>query len=215
MKFRKIQSILVITLLLASCANKNNAPKFDYGKVEKDIYFNDFFNLQMNLPSKWEISSQSDIKAVQEQGKKILSTNNSNFEKQITEVEAACILNITKYKIGSLVDFNPTLTIQTSNLKRYPQILNGKDMLIEIKKTLDQSQIKYSDIDENFAKTLIGGREFYQMNTIMNSGKIRIEQSVFSTIINDWSFIIVISYSNKDDQSVLLDAIKSMTFQKN
>lgn len=208
--------LLLLAVIITSCQMNGKPDSFDYGKVENDIYSNSFFNMKMNLPTGWVVQSQEQMNNIRNAGKDLVAGDNTQLKAVIkaSEVNTANLLAAFQYEMGSPVDFNPSIIIVAENLKIAPGIKTGSDYLFQTRKLLEQSQVKYAELDSVFAKEVISGVDFYTMNALMKYMGTEIKQLYYSTVMHGFSLDVIISYSTDEQKAVLMKAIDSLEFKE-
>lgn len=213
---QNLLGFILLTLLLVSCNNKGLAQDFDYGRIENNKYYNSFFNLEMTIPTDWIVQSKEQTENLTKKGADLMAGDDKNLKAVIkaSDVNSAYLLTVFQYEVGVAVDYNPSFMLISENLKNTPGIKNGGDYLFHVRKMLKQSQVQYNYFDENFIKETINGQDFFLMNASLEYMGIKIKQVYYSTIINGFSFGIIISYVSKEQKQELDSIINSMKFRK-
>lgn len=213
---QNLLGFILLTLLFVSCNNKGLTQDFDYGRIENNKYYNPFFNLEMIIPTGWIVQSKEQTENLTKKGADLVAGDDKNLKAVIkaSDVNTAYLLTIFKYEVGSAVDYNPGFILLSENLKNSPGIKTGSDYLFQVRKMLKQSQIQYDYIDENFGKETVNGQDFFLMNASIDYMGLQIKQVYYSTIINGFSFGIIISYVSKEQKQELDNVINSMKFRK-
>ncbi len=129
-----------------------------------------------------------------------------------SEVNVANLLVVSQYEYGAAVSYNPNFALVAENTARMPGIKSGSDYLFHARKLLEQSQVEYDYIDDEFEKVLINGQEFYVMNCSIDYMGHSIKQHYYSTIINGFCLSTIISYTLDDQKHDLEKIIDSMKF---
>jgi len=206
-------SILLAVVLSTSCTT-GKPDNFDYGKIENGKYVNSFFGCEITIPESWSVQSNEQINNLVEQGRELIAGDDKNMKAmyKASEINTANLLMAFEYEVGATVEFNTNIAIVAENLANTPGIKKGSDYLFHVKKLLSQTQVDYSHIDEQCEREEIAGAVFYKMNTTLNFAGVDIYQTYYSTILNNFSFSIVISYSGDEQHQQLLQILKSLKF---
>lgn len=189
---------------------------FDYGHVEDGIYVNAFFELELTIPDNWVVQSQEQTENLMKMGGNMVAGDDKNLEALIkaSEITTATLLSVFQYEVGSPVDYNPGFILIAENISYAPGISTGSDYLTQAKKIMGQSQMQFDYIDDDFAKEIINGQEFYTMNCTMNYLGVNINQRYYSTIIDGFSLSAVISFTNKKQEKELTKMMNSLYMNK-
>lgn len=211
-----ITAVLLLTILISGCKVENTPDNFDYGKVEGNKYVNSYFDLEMDVPADWFVQSQEQMENITKVGKDMVAGDDENMKAIVkaSDVNTANLLGVFQHEYGSAVQFNPNFLVVAENVKAAPGMRTGSDYLFQSRRLLTQSQFQYDRIDETFEKETINGTDFYKMKAEVSLMGITIRQIYYSTILKDFSFNVIISYSSDEQKDALLKVINSMTFKK-
>ena len=207
-------TIFLLLIIIASCNNQGKPKDFDYGRVENNQYINSFFDVKMTVPAGWIIQTKEQMDNLSKVGKELVTGDNSKMKAALkaSEINTANLLSVFQYEVGSAVDYNPSLMLIAENIKHAPGIKTGKDYLFQTRKLLEQSQLKYDRLDTESTKEVINGMEFYKMNAEINYMGLTIKQIYYTTILNGFSFNVILSFINDQQKSELAEALNSMKF---
>jgi hypothetical protein len=210
----KIIPAIIAALLTAGFDNSVISQDFDYGRVEKNVYVNNYFRFKMNLPQDWVILTREQADELTKAGQEMVAGDDENLQAvmKASEINTANLLAVYQYELGSPVDFNPNFMIVAENIKNAPGIKKGSDYLFQSKRILEQGQFKYDYLSPDFEQENINGTEFYTMIAKLNYMGLEIEQVYYSTVLKGFSFNVIISYISEEQKDVLLAALNTMTF---
>jgi len=207
--------LLILTITAISCKTQIKPNDFDYGHVENGKYVNSYFDFEITIPTDWVVQTKEQMDNLTKMGSELVAGDDANLKAVIkaSEINTANLLAVYQYERGSAVDYNPSFMIAVENLINAPGIKTGSDLLFQSRKLLEQSQLKYDYLDEVFAKEIINGTEFYTMNAEINYMGLNIKQIYYSTIVNRFSFTVIISFITDQQKLDLLESINSMKFR--
>jgi len=215
---RKIHLLgISFLILITNGCNSQDKPKdFDYGRVENNKYVNSFFDFEISLHTDWIVQTKEQMESMSKAGKDLIAGDDSQMKAVIkaSEINTANLLSVSQFERGSAVEFNPSMVLIAENTKTFPGIKTGSDYLFQARRLLEQSQIKYDSMDKEFTKEVINGTDFYKMNTAIKYMGVNIKQVYYSTILKGFSFNVIISYINDQQEQDLLKLINSMKFKK-
>lgn len=199
-----------------SYAQKGKTKKFDYGKVENNKYTNSYFGLELIIPENWVVKSKEETKVITDAGKKIIASNNENLKEVIeaAEVNSAYLLHVNKYEQGAPVDYNSSFLLLSENVTSSPGVKTGADYLFHTRKLLLQTQLKFTEIDEEFKKVIINNEEFYLMNLTMEIMGMEIKQGYYATIKNGFCVAVIISFIDEEQKTELEKMLNTLLFEK-
>ena len=207
---KNLIGIILISIILNSCGQKEKPDNFDYGKVIDNVYTNTYFNLTMDIPIDWVILDQKQ--------RKVLLEENSNSEDKTTkasEISEANLLNVFQYNLGAAVDFNPSIMVFTENNNSKSEIvITGAEYLKNAKKFLMQTQLQYEYISESIEMETINKIDFYKIEAHTLTAGDSIKQRYYATVINGFSLFFLITYTTEEQEAILLNAIHSITMKK-
>ena len=205
---------LFLTITALGCQAQNKPIDFDYGHVENNKYVNSYFDFEITIPTDWSVQTKEQMDNLLKTGVELVAGNDSKLKyiAKVSEINLANLLAVYQYERGFAVGYNPSLMLAADNLTKTPGIKTGSDYLFEARKLLEISQFEYDYIEEEFTKEIINGTEFYKMNTEVNYRGLNIKQIYYSTIVDIFSFNIVITFINDQQKLDLLKSINSMKF---
>lgn len=207
--------LLFLTVLFTNCSQNEKPDGFDYGHKENNKYVNSFFGLEVSLPDDWGVQTKEQTENLKESSKDMVAGDNENLKAiiNVTDVNSANLVSVFQYEVGAAVEYNPGFMVIVENLKNAPEVKNGSDYLFQSRKLLEQSQMQYSNIDEEFQKELIDNQEFYTMNCSIDLKGQLIKQRYYSTIRNGFCLSAIISYANDEQKKDLEEIVNSMDFE--
>ena len=222
----KIKSLFIVTVvfLIASCkSNKNESTEtitkelpahFDYGQVTDNLYTNEYFGMNIEIPVGWHVQSQEFLNKISEEGKELIAGDDKNIMAVVeaSEIKTANLLGAFKYELGASVPFNPNFMMVSENIKSYSGINSGSDYLFHTRRFLLQSQLQYSAIDSTFSKTNINGMDFYHMQAILNLGNFSITQQYFAGLTRGFCLTCIISYQTEEQKTELEKMLNTLKF---
>ncbi len=213
MKMRLLFVILAAAVF-SSCGQAK-VKNFDYGHVENGKYINSYFNFEVTLPGDWVVQSKEATQKIADMGKDLVTGEDKKLKAMVkaSEINTANLLAVFRYEVGAAVDYNPSFLLVAENLQNAPGVQTGGDYLFHTRKFLQQSQIQYDHIDDEFSKEVINGQEYYIMNLAMNYAGLTIYQTYYSTIKDRFCISAAISYTNQEEKDMLLKIVETMTFK--
>lgn len=208
--------IILFAIAAISCKTQNKPIDFDYGHVEKSKYVNSYFNFEIAIPTDWIVQTKEQMDNLTKTGSELIAGDDSKLKAAVkaSEINTANLLAVYQYERGSAVAYNPSFMIVAENIINSPGIKTGSDYLFQSRRLLEQSQFKYDYLDKEFEKEIINGTEFYKMNAEINYMGLNMKQIYYSTIVNGFSFNVIISFVNDQQKLDLLKSINSMKFEK-
>lgn len=208
--------LLIFSALFASCNPSGKANSFDYGHIENDKYLNSFFGLELTIPDGWVVQSKEKTEEISDLGKDLIAGDDENLKAALdaSEINTANLLAVFKHELGAVVDYNPGFILVAENLNNAPGIKIGSDYLFQSRKLLENSQMEFEHIDEEFSREVVSNRDFDTMNCTINYMGFMIHQKYYSTIQNGFSISVIISFSDEDQKQELEQIVNSLVFSK-
>lgn len=213
MNLRKTITLFISLIILVSCSKIGKPADFDYGKVNKGEYTNNYFNFKLITPKDWNVQNQQQIETLQKKGEELITNEKIKATIEISKINTAYLFSIFKYKQDSAVNFNPNFISIAENIGLAPSIKTGKDYLFETRKILQSSNAIYSSISEDFELKEIDGIEFYIMTTKIKNPQFEVSQQFYSTISNGFSLNFILSYVTDEDKGILEKSLYSLDFK--
>jgi len=208
--------IFLFSLLLFALAGCKEAEKnFDYGKIEKGVYTNDYFDFNIPVPQNWDVRNDEQVQQLQKKGSGLISGNNKELEAKIDEADVNTIVLLTVFKNKedtTAVKFNPSFILLCENLQGSPDIKKGKDYLDHAKYLMQQSKMPYQFTPEYFNEK-VGNKEFDRMDAVLDGQMGGIQQSYYSIIDKGYALSIIISFVDADQKIELKGIINKIKFK--
>ena len=180
----------------------------DYGKIENQIYSNQLFDFQIQIPESWHVIDQEAMAKATEQGMDLVEENEDGSPSEAERIANSQLLNISQFPITSDVANNSTLMITADNIAPFPEIQNGKNYLEHTKETFQAMGMEIEIIDDVSEKT-ISNRKFHQLEIKINFGDGSISQQYISAVVKDYIFNIVLTYGNEESKMELEKILNS------
>lgn len=207
-----MRQLLLITILCWSSISMAQIPNFDYGHFDKHAYTNSFFNLQMQFPEDWYISSTETNTKLGEMGKDLVTGDDANMKAMVDAnmIRVANLLSVFKFELGSPVEYNPGIVGVAENLSIFTGMKNGHDYLENSKKIIEQSQLEYKEISIDASPIKINGNEFYKMTGSISIAGLHLKQEFYVTIRHKFALAFIISYTTEADKNDLFKVLQTI-----
>ncbi|MDO9255965.1 MAG: hypothetical protein Q7U54_10670 [Bacteroidales bacterium] len=212
----KLSALILFAIIASTCYSQSKPIDFDYGRIENSKYLNSYFDFEITIPANWIIQNKEQMEKMAKAGMDMVVGDDANLKAavKVSEINTANLLVVNQYERGSAVDYNPGLVIVAENIKEYPGIKTGSDYLFQVRKLLNQSQVKYDYIDTETSRESISGIDFYKMNAGIEYMGIGIKQIYYSTVLKGFSLNVIISFINDEQKAGLITAIDSIKFNE-
>lgn len=212
----KLSALILFAIITSTCYSQSKPIDFDYGRIENSKYLNSYFDFEITIPANWIIQNKEQMEKMAKAGMDMVIGDDANLKAavKVSEINTTNLLVVNQYERGSAVEYNPGIVIVAENIKDYPGIKTGSDYLFQVRKLLDQSQVKYDYIDKVSSREVISGIDFYKMNAGIVYMGIEIKQIYYSTVLKGFSFNVIISFINDEQKADLITAINSIKFKE-
>jgi len=212
----KLSALILFAIIASTCYSQSKPIDFDYGRIENSKYLNSYFDFEITIPANWIIQNKEQMEKMAKAGMDMVIGDDANLKAavKVSEINTTNLLVVNQYERGSAVEYNPGIVIVAENIKDYPGIKTGSDYLFQVRKLLDQSQVKYDYIDKESSRKVISGIDFYKMNAGIVYMGIEIKQIYYSTVLKGFSFNVIISFINDEQKADLITAINSIKFKE-
>lgn len=206
----------LLAVILFSCNDSNKIPEnFDYGKVESNVYENNFFGLELPIPSDWNVQSKEQMQQIGEEGRKIIGEHNKELAEKIkaSEVTSATLLSVFKYRDDTVTgQFNPSFGIIVENLGR-SGVGTAKGYLEQAKALMERSGITYHFAPE-FTTQRLGNKDFTLMElTARYKGDIDVDQLYYCCVEKKFAISLIASFGNDEQKAELLKILSNIHFK--
>jgi hypothetical protein len=211
----KIMRLFLFAALLLIIAGCKQQPKdFDYGKIEKGVYTNNYFDFEIPVPTNWSVQNKDQVQQLQKTGEELASGGDQELKAKIkaANVKTAMLLTVFKNKTDAVSDnFNSSFIILSENLGGVP-IKKGSEYLARTKEILQRSNMSYQ-FAPDYSTEKIGNRDFDRMDASLDGQPEKIQQSYYSVIDKGFALSIVISYAGDQQKAELKDIINKIKFR--
>ncbi|VBB09035.1 Hypothetical protein LUCI_4321 [Lucifera butyrica] len=199
----------------SSAVNKPSKPQvLDTGKIEGSVYKNDYFGLTMNIPENWSIQNDEAKNEMKKTGEKLLTDSDeakkAGVERSIERT--VNLLSASKYPLGTPNKVNANMLVMAEKVSAFPGIKTGKDYLLNAKKMLESSRVKFTFKDITSEK--IDGLDFSVLECIFKVQDKQITQKYYAAVIRDYALVFNMTYVSSEDLATLNKAISTVKFEK-
>lgn len=207
---------LLLFITVFSCKDdvKNMPLNFDYGKIDNNVYSNNYFNFTLSLNPEWYLIPDSELNNFIDDGLDIISNENKDLKKGLdaSKVNLATFFAVFKHEIGANIEFNPSISMNVENLNQFPEIITEEAYLDQGRKLLINSglDIEYS---QDVETEVINGVEFKTMKLVNKMNVYPIYQKNYCLLKNGFAINTIISYVETEDRDALIEMIQSLKFK--
>lgn len=206
--------VLVLVIVLAGC-KKEETEEVSVGKIENNIYRNEYFGLTLKIPEGWSVQDEEKKKEFSRIGSKMISGGNENVEKTLNasiKKRNVFFFSAFKYPLGSPVANNPNIAGLAESVEGMPGVKRGSDVLFHVQNTLKMGGIKHT-VAETGATEKIGGVEFDVMKVILPFGNFSVKQNYYTAIMKNYAVSFVLTYMDEEDEKSLEEILETAEFE--
>lgn len=198
---------------MALACSKKEPEKIDLGIVENAVYNNKYFDFSLDLSSNWQVQENQTIQMMRERGKKLLSGDDKDMQAALDlgDLSTVNLLLASKYPMGADVAFNPNIAIVAEKIDPVQGVVSGKDYLASVVEILSNSRIQ-TQFDGTYGTINLGGVDFADIKVAMTYMEKSVYQEYFASIIKGYALSIIISYTDENQYSALMDLLQTMKF---
>lgn len=191
---------------------KNEKYPFNYGKMTDTVYTNPFFGFKVAIPSSWVVQNKSQIEYVVSKGKNAVEFKDelSNKTMQNLDLTSMTLLMVSKYELGSPVEFNPSLMIMVEDVSMYPGVKMGSDYLFQLKRQFKNSNLNFT-LAADYGSTELNGSKFDILECLKDDSNTHLDY--ICSIQKRFAFCYIITYSNEEEKNELMSIIHTTQFQ--
>lgn len=203
---------------IAFCQQPAKLPdNFDYGKVESNVYKNQYFGFELPVSATWYIRTKEEMEEGKLRGQKMIEEGNKELAPVIkaSEVRNASLLGIFRYRPDTVTgQFNYSLAIAAENLRNIPAISSGAIYLENVQKLMKQSNLSFKVISKGGVQEM-GGKKFDLIKVDMTIQGITVHQIYYVAIIKEFATCVIISFVNEQQEKELAGILQGLRFAKN
>ena len=94
---RHLISVFLLSVV-ASCNVKKKEKILNYGKIENNIYKNDFFDVQVTIPEGWAVQNQEQMEKLVDESTDKIRSGNEDIAKQIDLSQQQSVYLLTVFR---------------------------------------------------------------------------------------------------------------------
>ena len=218
---KKITALVIALIMIISfsaCGKKNNADtEFGWGTYEDNTYTNGFFNFSINLPDEYTHLSPQEIIDMNTNPDENGVKNSINMN-EIEDLSAEAIVHYVyskKYETAPLAQFNPYINIFSENMQYSNNLYNKEDY---VENSINYTSMIFENAGVNvkilpLEKPWIGDRQFAKGSMQIEYDQFTMVQEMYALTKNNYTFVILIGYSNEAEKAELYSYIDSITIK--
>jgi len=206
--------ITAFFLLFASCKQFTGIPDdFDYGKIENNIYTNNFFGFKFPVNNGWEALNKMYLDSLRSEGLKQISDGNPELEKsfETSEIKTANLVSLIKVDTVLFQMYSANLAFIAENLKLAIHIKDGKSYLESAQKYMLKSGIN-AEIVGPITEYEIGKKKFFTMEVVNEYSGMEVHQDFYAIIINGFGLSFIGSWVNDEQRESIRQMLTEITF---
>lgn len=201
-------SLLATALFLTNCTNnvpvkKDYAKEVDEGTFSGNTYSNKVLGWEITFPDTWIVTEKKSLENADERSKAMVGDTTTSTK-----------------TIKRLLAFQKNFD---NNFQSTREDFKGRDQAsYQAIKHAVRKQVYFGYLDQRFnvdttaSNDKIDGVAFdcFEIMLYDQTGKKFATQLLYSTVLNDSYFNVIINYSNEKDKATLLNAFKKSTFKQ-
>jgi hypothetical protein len=201
-------SILTIALLVNSCSNsvpekKDYSKEVDEGAFSGNTYSNKLLGWEITFPETWIVTEKKSLENADERSKAMVGDTTTSTK-----------------TIKRLLAFQKNFD---NNFQSTREDFKGRDEAsYHAIKNVVRKQVYFGYLDQRFnvdttsSSEKVDGVPFdcFEIKLFDQTGKKFATQLLYSTVLKDSYFNVIINYSNEKDKATLLNAFKKSTFKQ-
>jgi hypothetical protein len=206
--------VLLAALLLTGIFQGCSRKKLDSGKLEGSVYTNQFFNMQLTIPSGWAVMGEAGEKDLRQAGDQTVKSSNPFTEHGIKKSEERTVqlLGVSKGAWG-VTPLNSSFICMAEQIPMLSPISRGSEYLAQMKKMFQYSSVPMRVAKDVYPVT-IGGVEFAALGVATGGGLREVQQTYYAYVTQGHALAFIVTPFSDEDRDVLEGVIKSVTFKK-
>jgi len=213
--FRAAQfSIFTLCVFLGAGCGKKASDEIDYGAVKDSVYYNEYFGLNLALPSEWSVQDQEMRQRVAATGVKMVAGDDRNFRAVLkaSEQQTVYFLMAFQHPVGSPVAYNPSIMCLAERVRDMPGIVRGTDYHFHAKKLMESGQMKFQ-FPKDISTAKLDGIDFDVMHVSMTVGPSMVQQKYYAAIMRGYALVFIVSFTTAEQESVLQRILEGVSFK--
>jgi len=205
--------LMVMLFLMTSmmgCSALNSGKTLDQGTMEGNVYKNEYFGMSVTVPEEWTIASEEEIEELTKSGNEMIAGDDESKKKMLekAELKTVYLLSATSEEHG-IANF----IAMAEKLSLLQNVKDGKTYLEAVKENLatlvDEFPYEFKDI----YTVEIGGKEFYVLETTIDGGILKLEQTYYARVENKYALAFITTSMNEANDEAMQAIIDSVEFK--
>jgi hypothetical protein len=182
-----------------------------YGELAGHTYTNDYFQLKVDFPEEWYISSRAEAKEMMDLGRNVVSGGDPN-KQALVDASMKRTLNLVtvyRYPPGTPTSSNPNIILMAENVRALPGVRNGADYLHHVRLGLQGSKLEYEfdPIEEGLS---IGRLRAHCLPVQLVVGGNLVHQRYYATRSGGYVLSVILTFRDDEEQKTLEAILKSI-----
>ncbi|MBZ9632926.1 hypothetical protein [Clostridium sp. FP1] len=186
------------------------------GKTEGNVYTNDFFKMNINIPDKWIVATDEEKTEVLKLGKEVISKDDKSKAKELdlSELRTVYLLMTSQKGLKVQSTANPNFIVIAEKLSFFQGVNDGANYLGAVKKQLKTvaSTMPYK-FDKEIYTEKVGRKNFSVLEATIETGTIKMTQKYYACVLNGYALSFISTYTDDVGAKSLDGVIKSVTFK--
>jgi len=205
--------LMVMLFLMTSmmgCSALNSGKTLDQGTMEGNVYKNEYFGMSVIVPEEWTIASEEEIEELTKSGNEMIAGDDESKKKMLekAELRTVYLLSATSEEQGIA-----SFMAMAEKLSFLQNVKDGKAYLEAVKENLitliEEIPYEFKDI----YTVEIGGKEFYALETTIDGGIIKLQQTYYARVENKYALAFITTSMNEANDEAMQGIIDSVEFK--
>ncbi len=210
---RLLGSVAVLCLITGVASSQEPAAELDFGTLESSVYTNEYFGLELTIPSEWSVLDKAAQQRLTDVGGELIAGDDENLQAIIkaSEMQTVNLVGAFKHPLGYPVPYNPSIMCVAERIEGLPGIGTGRDYHYHAKRLLQAGQLDVS-FPTPMSADRLGGEIFDVLHVQMEILGLTVRQDYYARITDGYALLFIASYTTEDEKAELDGVLRSITF---
>ncbi len=215
----------ILFAILSGCSNPEDSNELKIntkvsasdrlGTLKGSDYKNNYFKFSITKPDAWIAQDDKARAKIMKLGAELIAGDDDKMKAALaaSKIRNLSLFSFSKYPLGTPGKVNPNVMGIAENISMVPSIKTSNDYLMNVKKILTISRLKYS-VDNKTETKMVSGVKFVKMNVSTTINGIKVLQEYLVTLKHGYAFSIILTYTDSGSKKITENILGTVKFNQ-